>query len=271
MLLTTRSRRVRELLRNRERILAENKKSLKRIVHPHNPFASVMPDGAWSGQPCFIIGGGPSLIGFDFERLRGRGHVIAINRAFEYAPWADILFFMDNKFYKICHEGERYAKWLAFKGLRVFLDLMGRKYDDCYHIRSLGRVGLSTSFSKGLYHGNNSGVGALNLALVLRARPIYLLGYDMHFEHGRSHFHSGYGVTAREQTARGFVRDFERMAKFMKDERAAIINLNPRSGLRMFRFGNVDEVLDGQTRKGVGNDSLPVPESVLLGASPACQ
>jgi hypothetical protein len=264
MLLTTRSRRVTELLREREMLIRENKASIKRVVHPHNPFSTVMPDGAWAGQPCFLIGGGPSLIGFDFERLRGKGRVIAINRAFEYAPWADILFFMDNKFYRLCHEGERQLLWNGFKGHKVFLDLMGRSYEDCYHIRSLGRIGLSRSLAQGLYHGNNSGVGALNLALVLRARPIYLLGYDMTYSGNRSHFHSGYGAHAREATVKGFVRDFERMAKFMREERKTIINLNPKSGLKTFRFGNIDEVLDARTaREDMGRDVACVCE-------PAC-
>jgi len=269
MLLTTRSRQVAQIMRERDQRIRENKASLKRVVHPHNPASAVIPDGAWRDEPCFVVAGGPSLTGFDFERLRGHGKVIAINRAFEFIPWADILFFMDNKFYKMCHEGERYAKWLEFKGRKVFLDLMGRKYDDCYHVRSLGRVGMSRSLTSGLYHGNNSGVGALNLALVLRANPIYLMGYDMRFEGGRSHFHGGYGPRASEQTVRGFVRDFERMAKFMKEERKTIWNLNPRSGLRIFRFSTIDEVLNGPTGQGVGHDPLPVPEPVLLCPSPA--
>ena len=271
MLMTTRSRQVTQLMREREMLIRENKAALKRTVHPHNPYSAVMRDGAWAGEPCFIIAGGPSLTGFDFNRLKGKGRIIAINRAFEYAPWADILFFMDNKFYKLCHEGERQILWNEFKGHKVFLDLMGRKYEDCYHLRSLGRVGLSRSFAQGLYHGNNSGVGALNLALVLKANPIYLLGYDMRFAGGKSHFHSGYGPRASEQTVRGFARDFERMAKFMKEERKTIVNLNPRSGLRIFRFGDIDEVLNGPARQGVGDDPLPVQEPVLLGSSPACQ
>jgi len=264
MLLTTRSREVAQLIRNREAMLRENRESHKRRAKPHNPASAAIVDGAWRGEPTFLIGGGPSLRDFDFNRLRGRGHVIAINRAFEVAPFADILFFMDNKFYKLCHEGPRYEAWLAFKGYKVFLDLMGRKYEDCYHVRSLGRVGLSRSLASGLYHGNNSGVGALNLALVLQANPIYLLGYDMRFDaQGHSHFHSGYGPGAREQTVRSFVRDFERMAKFMKDERSHIVNLNPHSGLRVFRFSTIDEVLGAGTQgQDLGHDVARVPEPV---------
>jgi len=251
-------------MREREALIRESKAALKRTVHPHNPYSAVMADGAWAGEPVFVVAGGPSLIGFDFERLRGKGRIIVINRAMEFIPWADILFFMDNKFYQMCHKGETFLKWEAFAGHKVFLDLMGRKYEDCYHVRSLGRVGLSRSIAQGLYHGNNSGVGALNLALVLKARPIYLLGYDMCFAGNRSHFHGGYGPGARETTVKNFVRDFERMAKFMHEERRYIINLSPRSSLKVFPFRSVDEVLNARTAgQDLGPDIARVQE-------PAC-
>jgi len=264
MMLTTRSRQVTEIVRDRAAAQAEQRAMMRTKIAPHNPLAKVISDGAWHDEPCFIIAGGPSLTGFDFERLRGKGRIIAINRAFEFCGFADVLFFMDNKFYKICHDKpERLAKWRAFEGHKVFLNLMGRRYDDCYSVRSLGRNGLSGSVAKGLYHGNNSGIGALNLALCLRARPIYLLGYDMRFEGGRSHFHDGYGPRPHENVIRSFIRDFERMAKYMRGK-GHIVNLNPRSALRIFPFGDIDEVLkDGTTGQGMGGD-VTAPRAVEL-------
>jgi hypothetical protein len=267
MLLTTNSRTVKEIHEDRARLLAENQEAARRVVDPYNPAHAVLADGAWRGETCFILGGGPSLIGFDFERLRGRGRVIAINRAFEYAPFADILFFMDLKFYKMCHEDPaRLAKWEAFKGYKIFLNLMGRKVEDCYSVRSLGRHGISGSLKAGIYHGNNSGTGALGLALCMGARPIYLLGYDMRHEGGRSHFHDGYGAPQPERVAQSFIRDFERAFKPLKG-RGGIINLNPRSGLRMFPFSTIDEVLNGPAKENLGHDELPLPEPVFLAAS----
>ena len=268
MLLTTRSRSVQQINSTREAHLEENRADMRRTVEPYNPFSEVLADGAWSNEPCFIIGGGPSLIGFDFNRLRGRGHVIVINRAFEFAPFADILFFMDWRFYRLCHDDPaRYRMWQDFKGHKVFLNIMGRKLEDCYSVRSVGRHGLSKSIAGGLHHGNNSGVGALNLALCLKARPIYLLGYDMRHENGQAHFHSGYGAVAHEKTALSFAREFERIGKGIADK-SGIINLNPRSTLRLFPFGNVDEVLkNGTTRQGVGHDRPTLCDPVSPSAS----
>ena len=60
----------------------------------------VLPDKAWEGKPCFIIGGGPSLEGFDWNRLKGK-RTIGINRAFEkFEP--TIIFSMDT----------RYLRWI---------------------------------------------------------------------------------------------------------------------------------------------------------------
>jgi hypothetical protein len=214
--------------------------------------------------PAFIVGGGPSLLGFDFERLRGKGKVIAINRAFEFIPWADILFFMDHRFYKMCHdEPEKFKKWQEFKGVKVFLNLMGRKLDDCYSVKSAGRRGVSPSLTKGLHHGNNSGHGALNLALCLGASPIYLLGYDMIRDpSGRGHFHSGYGKASRPGVSQSFIQDFKEMVKHIP-KGSRIYNLNPASGLRFFKFANIDEVLhDGTARESVGDDIGGVSEPV---------
>src|SRR4030042_335661 len=71
LMLQTTDRRVQERIRNRAKMPAEVRASRTRAINPHRPFWEVMADGAWRGERCFIIGGGPSLPGFDFERLRG--------------------------------------------------------------------------------------------------------------------------------------------------------------------------------------------------------
>jgi len=241
------------LVRSRDRVMAERKTELYHQIYPYRPLYEVLPDGAWANERCFIIGGGPSLEGFDFSRLDGAGRIIAINRAFEYAPFADVVFFMDQRFYKMVHDGafgpEAKKKWDEFRGYRVFLNIMGRRYDDVYSVRSLGRVGLSNSLAKGIYHGNNSGVGAVGLAVCLGANPIYLLGFDFKFKNGKSHFHPGYRPSAGEGVFRSFVRDFERMARFIVRTRFRVVNLNPDSALRCFPFSTIDEVL-GDGRAG---------------------
>ena len=250
LMLQTTDKMVSQRLRDRSKMLAEVRFTTQRKIRPYRPFWEVVPDGAWAGERCFIIGGGPSLAGFDFERLRGKGRIIAINAAYLHVPFADILFFMDGSkttFYGLAHSDKLepgcLEKWNEFQGHKVFLNLMGRKFEDVHSVRSAGRIGLSNSMRRGIYHGNNSGVGAVGLAVCLGANPIYLLGIDCKFSGGKTHYHSGYPATMPESVFKSFTRDFERMNRFLKRTRFKVINLNPQSGLRCFPFSTIDEVL----------------------------
>ena len=273
-MLTTQDGRTRATYRDRARLMEENRRRRLHQQNPFRPFHEVMADGAWAGQRCFVIGGGPSLEGFDFERLRGQGRVITINKSYQYTPFADILYFMDNGFYKWAHEGSLFPgcldAWNAFGGHKVFLNILGREYGDAYSVRSLGRVGLSNSLKAGLYHGNNSGVGAIGLAFCLKANPIYLLGIDCKIDEKRkkSHYHSGYSKRPMSPAAyRSFKMDFDRLSRFARRTSTQIINLNPGSAVRCFPFSTIDEVLGngkvsepaglGQAEtQGVQNDVL---------------
>lgn len=48
----------------------------------------------WPGETVFIVAGGPSVLNYDLNMLRGR-RVIVINSSCFAAPWADILYFGD--------------------------------------------------------------------------------------------------------------------------------------------------------------------------------
>ena len=271
--MTTADPKVQKAVRRLPAVMLELKQMEARKVHPHRPVWEILQDGAWKGQAAFLIGGGPSLKGFDFERLRGLGRVIAINRALEYIPWADILFFMDNRFYQMVHKKpEMKEKWEAFQGIKIFLNMAGRLYEDVYSVRKLGRVGLSNSLKTGIFHGNNSGVGAINLAFCLGAKPIYLLGYDCAFQGKQTHFHSGYGMVQHEGSVKSFIKDFDRLNRYIVRTSAKVINLNPKSGCRSFPFSTFEEVLNERAkRQGLGDDVAPVQGPGNGGPSPGDQ
>lgn len=223
-----------------------------------NPVYSILRNGEWKDERCFLIGGGSSLRDFDFSRLIGKGRIITINKGFLATPFADICFFMDERFYRewIVEGGfgsEIVDKFRAFPGLKVFLDIHGRNYwHEVYHIRDHpgGREGISSSLQEGLYHGGNSGYAALQLAIVLGCNPIYLLGYDMKFgQDGKTHWHEGYPANKDEsplpgeQTYHGFASNFMNLAPKLKEKGIKVINLNPDSGLKCFEFGDIGDVL----------------------------
>jgi hypothetical protein len=224
-------------------------------------------DGAWRGQRCFLIGGGPSLSGFDFSLLKGE-HVIAINRAFENCPDAEFFFSMDNRLYRWIVNGdisqETTRKWREFKGIKVFVDILNYPYGkDVNYVYALGSEGYPSSLQTGIYHSNNSGYGALQIALLLRASPIYLLGYDMN-DNGRTHYHTGYPMRISLSRMGSFREGFRRLAPLIKQKGTSeVFNLNPASGLRCFPFADMKGVFHA-------HDERPeIPESQKTDSSNA--
>src|ERR1017187_6377563 len=57
---------------------------------------------SWLGKRCFIVGGGESVKGFDFNRLNGE-HTIGINKAFKFFSTSTINYGMDHVFYTQMH------------------------------------------------------------------------------------------------------------------------------------------------------------------------
>jgi len=219
--------------------------------------AYMLPDGAWKGQRCFIIGGGPSLKGFDFSRLFGE-RVIAVNRAYEACPTADIMLAMDRRVYNMITEGrlgeDAKRKFEEFKGLKVWM----RDVPGAMLLRDAGGTGLTKTLRDGVCNGNNTGYAALNLAICLGADPIYLLGFDMKGD-GQGHqawFHTGYQAEQGESVYKKFIGAFEKAAPEIKQRGVRVINLNPESALKAFEFGRVDEVLPKREGEAFFNGCL---------------
>lgn len=229
------------------------------------PLFSVLKGGEWRGQRCFVIGGGPSLRGFDFNRLEGKGRIIACNKAFLDVPFADMMIAMDHDFYRWIFTGElakakdkRAAKkeiirkFRQFKGFKVWIELGNNRMDGVYYIHKFRLPQITRNFKQGVYGGNNTGTAALMTAVVMGCNPIYLLGIDCKHQGRRTHYHSGYHQIQAEKTAHAFANHFKFVAKPLKRQGIRVINLNPRSGLRCFPFSTIDEVLNDKIRNDEG-------------------
>ncbi len=223
---------------------------LPQEVCPENPeplpLHTVLPTDSWKGRRCFIIGGGPSLKGFDWNRLKGE-LVIGINRAYEVFDCA-VLFSMDTRAWGVFESGERgpvaLERWENYKGIRCWLRTVKSfpTTADLYQITCPGRDAFTEKVEEGLGGGQNSGYGALNLAVNLGASPIYLLGYDMKGENGVAvHWHNGYHVITRDSCYTSFIERYENVADLI-NRRAKVINLNKDSALSCFEFGDFEDI-----------------------------
>lgn len=175
------------------------------------PVAFWTPPPIWEGRPCYIIGGGPSLRGFPFSSLSGE-FVLGCNMAYHLGvDIVPIVVFGDASFLQANREGlEAYAG----AGGWVVTNSNHLKKSIPAWLRMTKKVlkGLSTD---GLGWNGNTGASAINLALLLGADPVYLLGYDMGVDgQGRSNYHDRYRPTrVHPRTYPRFLHGMEAVAR----------------------------------------------------------
>jgi hypothetical protein len=129
------------------------------------------------GGTVVCLAGGPSLTQADVDYCRGKATVIAINDAYKLAPWADVLYACDKRWWD-WHKGVG-----SFKGLKYALQRPALKWPGVRILQNTGPHGLELK-RNGVRNGKNSGYQAMNVAVHLGAKRIVLLGYDMHIPQG---------------------------------------------------------------------------------------
>jgi hypothetical protein len=165
------------------------------------------PKPIWKGQDAILIGGGPSLQKFPFAQLKGR-NVIGCNDAFR----------LGHEVVKFCVFGD--ASWWnknkweleKFQGGVVTCapSLLHLQCDWLLQIHR-NRDGLFTGGVVGWNH--STGAVAINLALSMGAGRVFLLGYDLGYKYGQSHWHRWNNNRIEELAFRRFSRGFQTIAR----------------------------------------------------------
>lgn len=159
-------------------------------------------------EEVYVIGGGPSLRGFNFRQLKGHDTIV-VNKAIYHVSKPKYFITMDYTFL-------RKINFSSFKNIqctKVFITSVGSKYikvrgskivdirynipydDLCFFNMIINSV-KSDYFSKefcDFRNGMNSGYCAIQLALLLGYDTINLLGFDLRCDGEQTHFHEGYG------------------------------------------------------------------------------
>jgi hypothetical protein len=183
-------------------------------------------------KPIYIVGGGPSLKGFDFSQLNDKV-TIGCNKAILYFD-PTYLAYMDDQFYEWHEKDVR-----NFKGMK-FTHSWNNPKDDVIRLINLGPLGISEDITEGVFHGGNAGYFALNLAYIMGGNPIYLLGIDMRYNGGKTHFHEGYPNedTFGEKRFGHMIRSFNYGAEILKEKKITVLNCSSISKLTCFSYAN---------------------------------
>jgi hypothetical protein len=180
------------------------------------------------------VAGGPSLTKADVEFCRGKAFVIAIKDAIRLAPWADVLYACDAKWW------QRYGDTVAFAGPKYTLEQTARQWATV--LRNTGDSGLEPD-PTGLRTGKNSGYQAINLAVHQGATTIVLLGYDMAPAADGKHHWFGAHPWKTVPPYRLFLPFFDTLVKPLADLGIRVINASRQTVLTCFPRLSLAEAL----------------------------
>lgn len=198
----------------------------------------VLREGMWEGRRAFVVGSGPSLQNFDRTFLK-RERTIGVNEEWRWEP--TIAFHSDIRLLRGDGLKKGYRDdgvYLATKSIKVYHKAHEdrEEIDAPDPIAKLGTSGRSygTSLS-GIVSRANAGLSALNLADVLGADPIYLLGFDCGADGKKTHSHEHY-PPEWQQIPKDYIyrRWADAFADIAPKVKARVINLCPWSLIACF-------------------------------------
>ena len=206
-----------------------------------------IPETIWRGHNVFVIGGGASLKDFDWTRLQHK-LTIGCNDAYTLGEEVcKICVFGDIGWFRVHQHSLSLYKGTVFTNVpQLFttkipwLWSLPRKASG-FHVNELG-------------WNENTGAAAINLALILGAKRVFLLGFDMCLsKNSKSNWHDN-SINKRQSKLiyQKFLSHEKRMAadlvsKFPDTE---VINITKQSALNIFPKVDFDEFWKKERKAG---------------------
>jgi hypothetical protein len=172
----------------------------------------------------------------DVEFIRGKARVIAINNGYQLAPWADVLYACDHRWWQ-WHSGVP-----AFEGKKFALTTLSGRWPGVTVLKRGGTDGLALN-PNSLATGSNGGHQAINLAVHLGATRIILLGYDMQRgPKGQEHWHPDHPQKGRNPYPQ-WRRLMATLVKPLQDRSIEVLNCTRSTALECFPCARLEDVL----------------------------
>lgn len=190
-------------------------------------------DWRYYAQRYFICASGPSLTQEDVDYIRGKGIVVMINNGFQMAPWADVVYGCDTRWWKA------YPEAMEHKGRKISIQHNHPDVELWPHDNRINGIGDEMIHS----NSGNSGQQAINMAYLLGAKEIILLGYDFQNTDGKSHWHGdhkrGLGNGAPHEPR---IKHMRIAAQQLSEKGVKVINCTRETALDCFERKNLEDV-----------------------------
>jgi hypothetical protein len=204
---------------------------------------------AWPDSTIVLIGGGPSLTRPQVESARqawiaGRIRVLGCNEAYQAAPWIDGLYADSRPWWEQHIEAVRDVHLaMLFSADEKACDMYG-----LWYVASRPELGLSGQ--GGCIHtgraGSHAGLHLLNLAVLLGAARILLLGYDCRVAAApppRSCYGNAAAAPAVAEQFDCWVDAYRHAADDAAELGVAVLNCSPDSAIDAFPRTRIGAVL----------------------------
>ena len=214
----------------------------------HSQVSYWIPDKIWPDETVFVIGGGSSLTTFDWLPLHNK-NIIGCNDAYLLGDWVDVCLFGDKIWWE-AHEVR--PEFVLYSGLKICCAHFSGSLDDkdlshwmhCSGVKIIQRTPLGLRTDGCVAWNWSTGATAINLAVLLGAKRIVLLGYDMKGNNWhQDNLHSSPPDFER------FKKGFEAFAKGLEElnsnifNAVEVLNAGPDSDLDVFPKVKLEDVL----------------------------
>jgi hypothetical protein len=198
-----------------------------------------------------LLGGGPSLDRQQFDRIdtahaSGKVMVLAINNSYQMAPYAEVCYFADARWWKAHRDKKEFRE---FSGEKASIqDSANEITDESIHIlrnRDYPSHGLGLSLNpRVIVTGRHGGFQALNIAILAGAKRILLLGFDGASIDGKSHWHNDHKWLTHASAYQEYAKSFSYAEKAIKDAGVTVINCSTVSQINSFPKMTLERALE---------------------------
>lgn len=203
----------------------------------------------WSNEIGALVASGQSAILEDMGKLRGRTRVVVINNSWQLAPWADMLYASDPRWWDSEIVGYGRHALRDFRGMMVTQDANAAKHHKLHLIRLWGQEqdkhANEMKFDEPgvVGRGGNSAFHTLNMIAQFGCRRILLVGLDLHGQH----WHGAHAQPCRDaqpDTLNKWAARFDMQEPVLRARGIEVINCSPRSALKAYQRMVIDDALN---------------------------